>query len=317
MHDIIIVGAGVAGSHFAKSLPENVDYIIIDPNDIYLKDSGSVSKRIFDFYPDVRVKKNIRRLKIVGHDIEREFVHDEPFAYVIDRLRFWKTLRHGLSIVKEHVISINGNNVTTNHGVYRAKTIVGADGALSVVRNSLGIKSKIYFGAFGFAHPEYDGYEVHFDKSYGDGFAWKIPTGEYGLISRKNTLKNLKRFSGKRLKNIHAYPVPMGLQHSYRKNCILIGDAASQVKPITFGGIIYSLISAEIASKFYLHPREYERRWRSVLGFEIFLGEIYRDIYKYTPQKFVNIAIKLLKVSNIDYDFILSKTLKNLFHNFM
>ncbi len=334
--DVIIAGAGVAGCHLARKLEERgVNYLLLEPRNVYLKDSGSVSERIFEFYPKVSVKKKIRKLKIVGRRSEIEFKRKKPFAYIIDRVGFWKRLRKSLKISKERVLWVEEKKrhvvVETDENTYKARIVVGADGATSRVRRSLGIKTKLYFGIFGFSKTRYNGYVVHFNKSYGDGFAWQMPSGEYGLISQHNIKKLFEKFQkdlGAKIKKTYSYPVPIGLQKSYSKRAILIGDAASQVKPITFGGVIFSLIAAEIAARHVdnfvtadkndirYNLKLYENEWKSVLGMEIALGTLYRRIYSSLPQPFIDMGIESLEIfrkkiesDTFDYDKILHSIL--------
>ena len=317
MLDVIIAGAGVAGCSVARELAKRgINYAIFDPGDVYLKDTGSVSERIFEFYPNVRVKKEIRKIKIVGRRASFEIERRKPFAYLIDRVAFWKMLRRGLDITRERVVAVRERDkfvkVKTNRATYRARFAVGADGAMSAVRRSLGIGAKIYFGTFGFARSKYDGYVVKFDKAYGDGFAWETPTGERGVVSRAPTvLRNLH--------NVRTYPIALGVHKTFTRRVLLVGDAAGQVKPITFGGIVFSLIASRITAK-HIDSHDlsgYEREWKSVLGAEMKLGSMFRTLYASAPQALIDIGLRALgafrarfQSDSFDYDRIMSSVLK-------
>ncbi len=328
--DVAIVGAGVSGCHLARHL--NAKAIIFDPGDVFLKDSGSVSDRIFDFYPDVRVKKKINKILIVGERSSVELRRKRPFAYIIDRVAFWRKLRRGLEINREFVISVKERKkyavVKTDKGRYRVRAVVGADGALSRVRKSIGARSSIYFGIFGFSEPMYDGYKVHFNKSFGNGFAWQIPDGEYGLISSRNARKFYERFKkqlGVETDYDRAYPISVGFHRIHSTRTVLIGDAASQVKPITFGGIVYSLTSAEMAAihieKFLSNEKydlgNYEMEWRRYFGAETLVGIAFRKFYSSVPQPFIDFGISAsgifksrIQAEGFDYDRIFGSLLK-------
>ncbi len=335
MLDVIICGAGVAGSRLAQKLSSSdVNYISIDPREVYLKDSGSVSEKIFKFYPSIKVKSRIRKIDIVGQNERIEFKRKKPFAYVIDRINFWKMLRKRINIKKERVLSVEQHKnfviVKTNKNKYKSKIVVGADGALSVVRRSLGINTDVYFGMFGFSRPVGDSYIVHFNKKFSDVFSWQIPDGEYGMIvHRRNVKKSFKFFEktlGVKSKRYFLYPLSLGIQKIYFHRVVLVGDAASQLKPITFGGIIYSLEAADILSRHIIrflnddnyNLKKYEDEWKKEFGQEFMLGFAFRRAYDFLPQKIIDAGIKLsgelknkINSNKFDYDIILKSILYN------
>jgi len=84
--------------------------------------------------------------------------------------------------------------------------------------------------------------------------------------------------------------LPLGpLRSTYGDRVLAIGDAAGLVKPMTGGGIYYSLLSARWAADtvteafargdFRRAPlRAYETRWRAALGPELEAGARFRDV---------------------------------------
>ena len=335
MLDVIICGAGVAGSRVAKMLGDKIKYKIFDPGKIYLKDSGSVSTHIKDFFPKIKIERKIKKIIIRGEKNSITFKRDKPFAYLINRISFWKMLRKGLDIEKERILEVkqhkNFVSVKTNENKYKAKLVVGADGALSIVRRELGIRANIYFGIFGFSKPKSNAYVVHFNKKFSNGFSWQIPNGEYGLItSNKFIKKSFEDFLSSintKIKKYYSYPLPLGLQKSYSRRVILVGDAASQIKPITFGGIIYSLKTANIAARHIknfladevnYNLKNYEDDWRKEFGDEIFFGSLFRKMYEAMPQKMIDLSISFMgnfknkiESKDFDYDMMLRSVLKS------
>jgi flavin-dependent dehydrogenase len=78
------------------------------------------------------------------------------------------------------------------------------------------------------------------------------------------------------------HPIPVGgaKQRTYSDGILTVGDAASQVKPTTGGGIVFSLVCGKIAGKTAAkgvqlgdtsstYLRGYERSWRKLLGFDL------------------------------------------------
>ncbi len=202
----------------------------------------------------------------------------------------------------------------------KAKVVIGADGVrstvaqlagLNVVRSSLScvqIEGDYETGEDAFA-------EIFVGKTIAPGFfAWTIPLGvenraRIGLCIDKrvsyhsNPLLFLKRnlaehhviakkYKGtvfNRTAGRIPIPVNAGLQWRRHKTVkidketgiLLVGDAAAQIKPITGGGVYYSMkcgkIAGEIAAQACLMEdimvlNDYERRWRNEIGQEIAFG---------------------------------------------
>jgi flavin-dependent dehydrogenase len=78
------------------------------------------------------------------------------------------------------------------------------------------------------------------------------------------------------------HPIPVGgaLDRTYADNVMAVGDAASQVKPTTGGGIVFGLLCGRIAGETAAGAirsgdlsagrlGEYERSWRRLIGFDL------------------------------------------------
>jgi len=142
--------------------------------------------------------------------------------------------------------------------------------------------------------------EVYFGERYAPNFfGWIIPrrdgSAKIGIAgSRINVRECFDRFvkmhpivssklrHAKFLSNptYHLIPVDGGKERSYADGILLVGDAASQVKPTTGGGIVLGLICGKLAGRTaakavqigdttssYLH--HYEKTWRRLLGFDL------------------------------------------------
>lgn len=95
---------------------------------------------------------------------------------------------------------------------------------------------------------------------------------------------------------------------SYANRTLLVGDVAGQVKPTTGGGIYYALRCADIAGDVLdacladgdLSAdalRQYEERWKSMLGRELRLGYVARRIYEQLGARELD-SLLLLTASN-------------------
>jgi digeranylgeranylglycerophospholipid reductase len=141
--------------------------------------------------------------------------------------------------------------------------------------------------------------EVYFGRDVAPGFfAWIVPrkdgSAKVGLATRTGNPRDyLQRFmekhpvaSEKLRKNRTTYtsvhPIPMAgpLPRTYSGGFLAVGDAASQVKPTTGGGVIFGLTCAKIAGEVAYEAVErqdfseqflcrYQSRWKQQIGFEL------------------------------------------------
>jgi digeranylgeranylglycerophospholipid reductase len=141
--------------------------------------------------------------------------------------------------------------------------------------------------------------EVYLGKDYAPGFyAWLIPrlngTAKIGLATQngnpKTFLDGFMRkhpIASKQLKNakvtqhaFHAITLGGAIPKVYTNGFLAVGDCASQVKPTTGGGVVFSvtcaIIAAEVASKALKADnlsanalKPYQKRFRDMMGFDI------------------------------------------------
>jgi len=307
MHDVIIAGGGVAGCYMASKL-EGLDVLILEKDrKIALKDSGIVSTKIDKFFGSKDIVENeIKIMECIGPSETSFFLRsDKPFAYLLKRKKFSGFLRReakkNADILYEKIEDIEIKNtvkVKTNKGEHECKLLIGADGASSTVRRKLRIEDpKLVLGIMaktGKSSKEH--IRTYFNKKYSqDFYSWVIPlSGEYGLISGKNTKENLEAFRNDislKKGKIFTALIPIGYTKSYSNRAILIGDACGMTKPLTGGGIVFSLTACEhaesIVRKAFEKNRfdgkilqEYEKRWKKDFGKEIKKQLMIRNFYK-------------------------------------
>ncbi len=149
--------------------------------------------------------------------------------------------------------------------------------------------------------------EVYLGRKFAPGFfAWIIPrrddTAKVGLaIKAGDPRKYLKRFVHKhpvaskklrrsRITSLSMHPISLGgaIPRTYANGLLVVGDAASQVKPTTGGGIIFGLLCARIAGEVAYEAiknndfseknlSRYQFRWKKAIGFEL---EVMRRLRK-------------------------------------
>ena len=144
-----------------------------------------------------------------------------------------------------------------------------------------------------------DTVEVYLGKKYARGlFAWIIPRREgsakIGLATRSGDPRDyLRRFmqehpiASKKLEkgemtNLSLHPMSLGgpIPKTYSNGLLIVGDAASQVKPTTGGGVIFGLLCSKIAGEVAYEAvknndfsesflSRYQSRWKEEIGFDL------------------------------------------------
>ncbi|MEM2103638.1 MAG: NAD(P)/FAD-dependent oxidoreductase [Candidatus Bathyarchaeia archaeon] len=180
---------------------------------------------------------------------------------------------------------------------------------------------------------EKDMVEVFLGNSYAPGFyAWIIPKTEneakVGLGVKKGNPKDFlqklmrkhpaasKKLLKANISKINYHPIPLGgpIAKAYSNGFIAVGDAASQVKPTTGGGVIFGLNCAKIAAdvaneavktenfsaKFL---KFYQKRFMKLLGFDVkaMLGA--REMLNRIPDRKLDIFIDFCRKISLEKTF--------------
>jgi len=143
--------------------------------------------------------------------------------------------------------------------------------------------------------------EVYFGQKYSPGFfGWIIPrrdgSAKIGIAagSRVNVAKCFEHFikkhpavspkvrKAKFRGRVNYHPIPIGgpPSRTYTDRLLTVGDAASQVKATTGGGIVFGLLCGKIAGQMAAGAviagdtsatrlSEYDRSWRKLIGFDM------------------------------------------------
>jgi len=242
-----------------------------------------------------------------------------PVTYVINRAMFDKHLAQlaekagakflvgtrveSLLFDKSFVGGVSlrmGENVTS-------KIVIDAEGCGSTLLKQIGLQTfdkSLVVNAVNcevdhINDVEDDTVEVYFGQKYAPGlFAWIIPklngSAKVGLATRVGNPRELLRhfiqthpIAHKKLKrsvvkkpSYHLIPLGGPIPKTYHNGLLVAGDAASQVKPTTGGGVIMGLTCAKIASETAYHAIQqndfsqnflsrYQQRWQHAIGFDM------------------------------------------------
>ena len=141
--------------------------------------------------------------------------------------------------------------------------------------------------------------EVYLGREYASGFfAWIIPkrnmSANVGLATNMgNPQERLHRFMQKhpvaskklsksKITRLSFHPISLegAIPKTYSNGLLIVGDAASQVKPTTGGGVIFGLICSRIAGEVAYEALQnhdfsetflshYQSRWKERIGFNL------------------------------------------------
>lgn len=191
--------------------------------------------------------------------------------------------------------------------VWAAKVVMDAEGYSSTLSKQLGLPTPPMKMAVYGAHAIVEGVEdlqeglveVYYGSRVAPGFySWIIPLkdgrAKIGLASNVGSTKRYMQYfmhehpvASKKLKKSKIlyelyYPITLGgpIAKTYADGFMVIGNAASQVKPTTGGGIIFGMLAGRTAADVALNAiamgnclsdslADYEHLWRKELGFDL------------------------------------------------
>lgn len=318
MQDVLIVGAGPAGSRLARRFAEGgYDVVVFESGTVGtpLACSGHVSTDIWAYVPDdaksTLQQNTIRGARFHPHDDEtHRFYREETVSSVIDRVGLDRTLADaareaGAQIREEHTVvgvserrdyvelTVRGPDGMERH---RGRLVAGCDGPKSRVRTETGLPEpeELLHGVLGFTDdPDHQDFvDVHLDIP--GFFAWRIPRGEagveYGLAMAPDETvgTRFEQFTDSYGVETHrrcSGLIPIGPPSTVTAGRVfLVGDAAGQNKPFTGGGILYGMTAADVAAR-VIDPEDpstvptYDRAWRDELARDIQIGHLIRAAY--------------------------------------
>lgn len=290
-YDVTIIGAGPIGSTLAYELiREGIKVCLIDKKKVIglpLQCAGIINKRILEFnqIPDEFILNKAKGAHLHTKNQSLTVFKEDYQALIIDRVAYDqflynRAIENGVdSYLSSKAISVDdveGKVVFQNDSAektIKSKIIIGADGPLSLVSSTIGNDFNFYCASQ---------YLVKVDNiddmsfldlySFGDlvpGFIWQIPVYKnifrIGLFSNydykkqgeilDNFLKNDFKYDNYEIIEKHKGKIPIYNKDNklYKNRVLIIGDAASQVKPTTGGGLFIGFETIQIAKKVILN----------------------------------------------------------------
>jgi geranylgeranyl reductase family protein len=289
--EVAIIGAGPAGATLAYELlqaglkPVILDKAVFPRNKVC---AGGLTLKALKFLPpdiDAVLENEIRRVQL-SFNLGRAFTKawPQPLLYTVARPRFDAFLverlrqaggdfRDGEGV--ETITAAPGGSavVVTNRRVIRARVVVGADGARSLVARRaglqpvdywhLGLQAEVPFELLRQPAPEL-AQTVFLDLgSMADGYAWAFPRGGTLVIGVGGPLpqgRRLKRYHVRLLSYLglaeqpfplaaHLIPHRVNPRPVMASRVLLVGDAAGLVDFWTGEGIFFALESAHLAAR--------------------------------------------------------------------
>ncbi|WAC05921.1 MAG: geranylgeranyl reductase family protein [Methanoregula sp.] len=311
MYDVIVIGAGPAGSAAARICAKSgLDTLCIEEHGTVgypVQCAGLLSNAAFDEcgVSQRPVLNTVSGARIVsGYGSELLFDAKTTKAVVVDRCMLDREMAERAADcgaefrLKTGVYGVNGTTVLTRgingHEEFSGNLLVAADGPRSTIARLLGMeRQKVYLAGIQADMPyecNPSVVEIYPDASP-DFFGWLIPAGKgrvrIGLCTKTQAPERfaafVKRF-GTTFTHIVTGTLPLGLMpRTYGHRTLFVGDAAGFPKPTSGGGIYTGIRSARHAAAVAADACEqgrfddavlagYEQRWKADIGRELELG---------------------------------------------
>ncbi|HKZ47563.1 MAG TPA: NAD(P)/FAD-dependent oxidoreductase [Thermoplasmata archaeon] len=283
MYDVIVVGAGPAGSTAARyAARRGLKVLLLEKRHdvgipVQCGEYVAADDEVASLFPTVGALEDLmeapRRASegdtpVIRILSPRGRAYDVPFrGYTVRRDRMDQGIANqavaeGAELrTSTGVRSVRGTTVSTDRGDFEARVVIGADGPRSRVAASVGLPwpvsapamSAVFDGDFG------DITQMYFGNLAPGGYAWVIPKrgcANVGLGTWQHFRGRLDglfdtfvaRLGLPRRHGVGGYvPVLGPVRRTVRGNVLLVGDAAGHVMATNGGGINVAMICGRIA----------------------------------------------------------------------
>jgi geranylgeranyl reductase family protein len=347
-YDVIVVGAGPAGASAAYWLGEAGQNVLVLERERlprYKPCGGAVPRVVFDRFPfdfskpttsgDIPtasgvIERWVRRVRFRFRD-GREVTADLPDRAVamVMRDRFdFHILNHAQAAVRDRspVTALqqdeSGVTVTTASGeAFRARHLIGADGANSRVARLVGLRrGRKMGGAIEAEVPVGDRLlEEYTDTAlfvFGvppQGYLWIFPKATHlsvGIGAFYGRVSNMRQILRQEMARLgveidgarqHGHPLPAHLRREplQQGRILLVGDAAGLMDPLMGEGIRHAVDSGKLAAEslgqacsLMGHPRGYAQRVHREIGRDLLAGRLWARLFYNHPWGSFELAVR-------------------------
>ena len=307
---ISVIGAGPAGCFYASKEKEDNVHIFEEHKEVGKPVSctgilTSSINEVMDIKKEFVINK-IKRFKITAPNQKSIFIDLKKENLILDRVKFdnyllEKAIDNGAKLhLNEKFLGFKDNKIKTSKKEYETKILIGADGPLSKVAKSAGIYGDRKFltgiqARVKIKNLEEDTTEIKLGLGE---FSWIVP--EDNKIARIGVIGNREHFN-QLIKNNEILEYQSGIIPLYnpkqklrKDNVFLLGDAATQVKATTYGGILYGLKAAKILAE---DKDNYEKNFKE-LKKELKLSLRLRNVMNSMKEQQYNDLVKIFEKEN-------------------
>ncbi|MGV8172167.1 MAG: hypothetical protein ACP5OA_05755 [Candidatus Woesearchaeota archaeon] len=318
---ISVIGAGPAGSYYSSLAAKNSEIHLFEEDKSIgrpVSCTGILTnsvKTIISSIPKDLIVTKISRFKIVAPNGKFIYVKLGNPDIVLDRARFDKYLYDkaidvGTKVhLNERFLGYkNADNhyiIKTNKSSYHTDMIVGADGPMSQVAKSANIYANRRFIQGLQVRAKYPDLEegttiIHLNLGE---FSWIVPEddtiariGVIGVNNKKLHEDYKKLIGDAKILEHQSGIVPLyNPKQKLRKgteDIFLIGDAATQVKATTYGGIIFGLHAGRLLAE---DKDLYAKKFHKILGKDLRLSLKMRELMNSMDDKHANRLIDIFQ----------------------
>ncbi len=292
--DVVVIGAGVAGSTAASLLSDECDVLLVDSDPFNKTCAGILTADYTRRYNVERscIERTLKGVKI--YYLEREVIipyTKETVEYSIDR-RLFDTHNFNQAVgsgaeykmwsVKDLLETDDCVKLKTSEGTIYADYVIVAAGLSELSQRIAHPKTIGYCVQRRVDGVVDDYFQIHL--GYHEGYTWLAPKSTYSLVGSGSPdgYPEIPLYRG------HSSPIMQGVipysgpvKTTATRRTVLVGDAAGFVTPIEGEGIYYARRSAELAAETILDNsspsvKDFERRWREEFNFTPY--RLYRKI---------------------------------------
>lgn len=343
MKDAIIVGAGPSGSYLSHLLAKKgYDVLNLEEHPEVGRPAdctGVVTGRVFQYVKSKSIANRVKGANIYFPDSDPMHIQKSDETIVIYRDSFDKDVSamaidagadlrlnsrvSRVSVNQSHAeITFRENgNIRTE----RAKVVIGADGANSVVRKDIYIEKPkrivtTYQVDSAYRMEDQDSVSVYLGSQISRGFfAWAVPTGNISRIGTGTIGSGARSFYEAlsehfpldRVIGVNGAPIPISyLKKTYSNRSMLVGDAGGIVKPLTGGGIYTGIVSAKHAARALDEAFQadnfaasflsrYQKYWKSEIGRELWMDGIAQRFFAKLSDRGLKAIYKVLSSEKV------------------